>query len=446
MTSRTFAILDPSAGISGDMLLGALLAAGAPRGWLEALPARLGLEGVTIRVHPVSRCGVAATKVDVVMADGSVEGPHDQVATARAPHDDHGHSHHHPHEHPHHHPEAPHAHRHDGHDHGPHRHVGELIRIIEAAPLSPWVRERAVQAFRLLGEHEGAIHGVAPDQVLLHEVGALDALVDIVGGIEGFEQLGITRIFNRSVAVGSGWVRAAHGTMAVPAPVTIRLLEGVEIGPDGPVTGEATTPTGAVLLRVLSQGRPPAGWKPVRSGWGAGGRDPEQYPNALRMIVVESATPDVEVVTLTTDIDDLSPEYLEPLRTALAAAGALDVQVWATMGKKGRVGFRVEALASAGKESLISAAFFRHSTTAGVRWSTARREVLDRREISVAAAGGDVRVKILETSDGPRAKPEYDDIVRVAGQTGRPAHELAREIQEHALDMLGGQSVRSADT
>ncbi|MEO8032283.1 MAG: LarC family nickel insertion protein [Gemmatimonadota bacterium] len=446
MTSRTFAILDPSAGISGDMLLGALLAAGAPLAWLEALPARLGLEGVTIRVHPVSRCGVSAMKVDVVMADGSVEGPHDEAGLGHPPHQHPGHSHHHAHDQPHQHPDEPRAHGHEGHHHGPHRRVSDLIRLIEAAPLSPWVRERAVQAFRLLGEHEGAIHGVAPDQVVLHEVGALDALIDIVGGIEGFEQLGISRIFNRPVAVGSGWVRAAHGTMAVPAPVTIRLLEGVEIGPDGPVTGEATTPTGAVLLRVLSQGRPPSGWKPVASGWGAGGRNPEQYPNALRLIVVESGTSDVDVVTLTTDIDDLSPEYLEPLRTALTAAGALDVQVWSTMGKKGRVGFRVEAVASAGAESRISAAFFRHSTTAGVRWSTGRREVLPRREISIAAPGGDIRVKILETSEGPRVKPEYDDVVRVAGETGRPAHELAREIQKHALDMLSGQSVRSADT
>lgn len=449
MMSRPFAILDPAAGISGDMLLGALLAAGAPQSWLEGLPTRLGLTGVTVRVRPVMRCGVSALKVDIVMPDGSVEGPYDIGGPESHVHDHHHghaghhdyHSHSHDHDdHAHHHADEPHGH------HGGHRHVGELIAIIEAAPLSPWVRERAVRAFRLLGEQEGAIHGVAPDQVALHEVGALDALVDIVGGIEGFEQLGVNRIFNRPVALGKGWVRVAHGTMAVPAPVTLRLLEGIEIGESGPVAGEATTPTGAVLLRVLSEGQPIGSWKAVASGWGAGGRDPEQYPNALRLILAESAAEATDVVTLATDIDDLSPEYLEPLRTALMEAGALDVQSWPTMAKKGRIGFRVEATTTVARESQVTEAFFLHSTTAGLRLTAARRAVLPRREIVVPAAGGEIRVKVLDTANGPRAKPEYEDVVRVAGLVGRPAHDLAREVHRRALEMLGGQTVRRADT
>lgn len=424
------------------MLLGALIAAGAPQEWLEGLPARLGLVGVAVRVRPVSRCGVSATKVDVVMGDGVVEGPHDATAPDHhAAHSHIGHAHHH------------HEHGHGGapsagiaHLDSAHRHVADLVRLIEQAPLSEWVRTRAVQAFRLLGEHEGAIHGMPPGEVALHEVGALDALVDIVGGIEGFERLGLTTIRHRPVALGSGWVRTAHGMMSVPAPVTVRILEGIEIGPDGPVTGEATTPTGAVLLRVLSEGPPPTGWRPVRSGWGAGGRDPEHYPNALRLIVAESVDEAVEVVTLATDIDDLSPEYLEPLRAALIAAGALDVQMWFTIAKKGRIGCRVEALTAAPDERRVSEAFFRHSTTAGIRRSTARRQTLPRRELLVSDPGGEVRVKILETSDGPRAKPEYDDVIRAAAQSGRPAHQVAREVQARALAMLSGQSVRSAGT
>ena len=172
-----------------------------------------------------------------MLADGSQEHPSELI--------------HHPHTHP---------HSHD-HHHAPHRHVGELLAILERAPLSEWVRERAMEAFRLLGEAEGRIHGVAAEEVALHEVGAMDALVDIVGGIEGFERLGIDRIHHRPVAVGSGWVRAAHGSIPVPAPATAVLLEGIEIATGGPVVGEATTPTGAVLLRVLSSGPPPSRWR-----------------------------------------------------------------------------------------------------------------------------------------------------------------------------------------
>ena len=139
------------------------------------------------------------------------------------------------------------------HDHQ-HRRIGELIGLIQGARLSPWVLERAVHAFTLLGQAEGRVHGLPGDEVPLHEVGAVDALIDIVGGIEGFEQLGITRIYHRPVALGSGWVRAAHGVIPVPAPATAILLEGLEVTPVGPVVGEATTPTGAVLLRVLLSG------------------------------------------------------------------------------------------------------------------------------------------------------------------------------------------------
>src|SRR5215213_1498164 len=196
MADGRFAILDPAAGISGDMLLGALLAAGAPAEWLRELPARLGLSGVRVEIHEVQRCGIQATKVDVVLPDGTQEHPSTLVAHSHVP----------PHQH--------------AHDHqGPHRHVGELIAAVERAPLSTWVRERAVRAFRLLGGAEGRVHGVPAESVALHEVG-----------------------------VGSGWVRAAHGAIPVPAPATAVLLEGLDVGPNGPVTGEAVTPTGAVLL------------------------------------------------------------------------------------------------------------------------------------------------------------------------------------------------------
>jgi len=205
------AILDPAAGISGDMTLGALLSLGVPVRWLEELPARLGVSDVRVTVRDVRRSGVTCKQVEFGI------------------------------------PEQPHG-----------RHVGELLRLVERAPVSDWVKERALKAFRLVGEAEGRVHGVAPEQVHLHEVGAVDAVLDIVGAIEGFEQLGVETVYNLPVAVGQGWVEAAHGRLPVPAPATAILLEGLIIANGGPVEGEATTPTGAALLRVLSAGAPPS--------------------------------------------------------------------------------------------------------------------------------------------------------------------------------------------
>ena len=442
MSGARFAIIDPAAGISGDMLLGALIGAGADVEWLRGVPGRLGFPGVTIDVHPVDRCGLRAVKVDVRLPGGEMEHPspahegherehdHDHHGDHHHGHDDdHDHHHDHGHAHPHHH----------AHGDGAHRHIGDLIAIVGAAPLSEWVRERAVRAFRLLGEAEGRVHGMAAEDVPLHEVGAVDALVDIVAGIEGFERLGIERIHSRPVATGRGWVRAAHGVMSVPTPATATLLHGLEIGPDGPVEGEATTPTGAVLLRVLSSGAPPARWRAVSAeAWGAGGRNPRAYANALRMMIAEPVAEAGEVVMLVTDIDDLSPEYLEPLREALAAAGAVDVQSWPTQMKKGRVGFRVEALAPPAAAEAVAQAFFRHSTTAGIRRWTAERTTLPRHEVSVRADDGTAaRVKVVDAPGGPRAKPEYDDVAAIARRTGRAAHEVARELQATALRLIG---------
>jgi len=394
MSDGRFAILDPAAGISGDMLLGAIIAAGAPAAWLAGLPARLGFPDVRVDIQQVDRCGIQATKVNVVPAEQD--------------------------------------------SHVAHRCIAELIATVERSPLSPWVRDRVVRAFRLLGEAEGRVHGVAPDQVALHEVGAVDAIIDLVGAIEGFEQLGITQVFNRPVAVGSGWVRAAHGMLPVPAPATAILLDGVDQRPNGPVVGEATTPTGAVLLKVLSAGAPPARWRALASGaWGAGDRDPSEYPNALRLILAERAMEAGEVVVLSTDLDDLSPEYLSPLRDALVTAGAVDVQVWTTQMKKGRTGFRIEAVAPVGDAERVAVAFFRHSTSAGVRRQVMERITVARRVIQVEAKDGtNVRVKVLDTPDGPRVKPEFEDVVALARRTGQAAPEVARDLHDRAIRLV----------
>jgi uncharacterized protein (TIGR00299 family) protein len=379
------AVLDPTAGISGDMTLGALLALGVPVSWLEALPGRLGLAGVRVSVRDAMRCSVSCKQVEFEV------------------------------------PPQPHG-----------RHVGQLVKLVEQAPLSDSVKERAVQAFRLLGEAEGRVHGVAPEKVHLHEVGAVDAVLDIVGAMEGFEQLGVDAIYHRPVAVGDGWVEAAHGRLPVPAPATAILLEGLDVIGDGPVHGEATTPTGAALLRVLSVGAPPARWRVTAGGWGAGHRDPKEYPNALRVMLGETADQTESVTVLATDIDDLSPEYVEPLRQALAEAGALDVQVWPVQMKKGRPGLRVEVLAPDIAVEAVAAALFRHSPTAGLRRWHAERTTLPRREITVQLAGVTIRVKVLERPDGVRVKPEYDDVLAAARILRRPPIDVARAAQREA--------------
>src|SRR6266571_4526741 len=372
------AILDPAAGISGDMTLG-------------ALPGRLGLEGVAVAVRNAVRCGVGCKQVEFTI------------------------------------PERAHG-----------RHVGELVRVVERAPVSDWVKERAVRAFRLVGDAEGRVHGVAPEKVHLHEVGAVDAVLDIVGGIEGFERLGVEAVHNLPVAVGQGWVEAAHGRLPIPAPATALLLEGLEIATGGPVQGEATTPTGAVLLRVLSAGAPPPQWRMAGSGWGAGQRDPKQYPNALRILVADEAAEAGRVVLLATDVDDMSPEYVEPLRQALLTAGALDVQTWPVQMKKGRQGFRVEAMAPEPLADAVTAELFRHSTTAGVRRWVAERATLPRHQVTVRLDGVAVRVKVLEQAGGGgvRVKPEYDDVLAAARALGKPPIDVARAVERDAAALV----------
>lgn len=418
------------------MLLGALLEVGAPATWLTGLPARLGFPAVRVDIAKVLRCGICCTKVSITLPGGESEPPSQEYSATAARqhalgrglepqvHSDHAHA-----------PEQGHGHHHGGG--GNHRHLEDLLAVIERAPLSGWVKERAARAFRLLCEEEGRIHGVPAEAVALHEVGAVDAIIDIVGGIEGFERLGIETVYHRPISLGSGWVSAAHGVIAVPAPVTMRLLEGLEIGPNGPVIGEATTPTGAVLLRVLGSGAPPARWRSQTTGWGAGGRDTEHYPNALRVILGEAALEAGEVVTLSSDVDDLSPEYLEPLREALAAAGALDTQVWGTMMKKGRAGFRIEVICDTALAERVTQALFLHSTTSGVRRVSSERVTLPRRQVEVAAADGvSVSVKVLDSPAGPRVKAEYEDVRRAALRMGRPALEVAREIEAAARVQL----------
>jgi len=396
------AILDPFAGISGDMLLGALVDAGVPRSWLDSLPQRVGFPEVGVDVKVVSRCGVRATKVDFQIPEGRSSLGH----------------------------------------HG--AHVGKLLDVVRRADVSEAAKARAARAFELIGAAEGRVHGLPAERVHLHEVGAVDAVLDTVGVCEGFEHLGAGAVYNLPVAVGTGWVEADHGTLPVPAPATALLLEGVQVTRDAPVQGEATTPTGAALLRVLSEGPPPDQWRLVGSGWGAGTRDPQPYPNALRLLLADAAAEAGDVEVLATDLDDLQPEYLEPLREALFQAGALDCSVWPTQGKKGRVAWRVEVLAPPAAAEAVVQALFTHSTTAGMRRWRAVRHTLARRELAVDLAPDvRVRVKLTEAPDGTRVKPEYQDVVEAAHRLNRSALSVAREAARRAEATLNGSTIPS---
>jgi len=391
------AVLDPASGIAGDMFIGALVDVGLDRGWLEKLPSVLGLEGVAVRIGDVQRSAVRCVKVDFDI------------------------------------PPQPHG-----------RAVSEIHRLIDAVRVPEKVARLAHAAFEGIATIESEIHGVSPDDLHLHEVGAVDAILDIIGSIWGVEQLGIERVYNTRVALGDGTVKTAHGLLPVPAPATIRLLEGFSVrhGPAG--SGELTTPTGAALLRVLSKGVPPHEYIPRRSGYGAGTRDIHAQLNALRIILGESAAEQHDhrhhhhehvhtehLHVLSADIDDMSPEELAGAADVLRAEGALDVVLLHTTMKKGRLGTRVEALVQTTDLGRLEAKIFQQFTTLGVKTFDVVRNALQRESRLVRFDGRDIRVKVATLPDGSRrAKPEFDDLRRVAEETARPLAEIRSEVMK----------------
>ncbi len=384
-------IFDPFSGVSGDMILGGLLDIGLPREWLEQLVSSLPLQA-TLRATRVKRGSLQARAVSVESS-----GP----------------------------PEA--------------RRLDDVLAIVESAGIDARARSQAVEAFRRLAEVEGALHGVPPEQVHFHEVGAADALIDIIGAVGAMPELGIESCFTRAVAVGRGWVSAAHGTLPLPAPTTLKLLEGLPVY-ESELEGELTTPTGAVLLSVLTGGRRlPRPFTPIRSGFGAGSRDPTTHPNCLRLTLAE-LDPRGPMTLVQADIDDMSPEYLPPLIEALQSAGAVDVWSFPLVMKKGRSGQRVEALVPEERREEVSRALFTASTTLGLRFWQVEREVLPRAMNTIEWRGLSIRIKTSRTPEGHvRCKPEYEDVIEAARALGISALE-ARQAIERLLERQSGVS------
>jgi len=381
-------------------MLGALLEVGLDPEWLRALPERLGLDGVEVRIQRVLRAGIACTKVDFDI------------------------------------PPQPHG-----------RHIKKIREMVAAAGVPDAVRERADATFTSIAEAEGEIHGVGPEKVHLHEVGAVDAILDVVGSVWGLQLLGVDTVYCGPIVVGDGTVKAAHGILPVPAPATLKLLEGHVIRPGPEGAGELVTPTGAALVRALSSGPAPAQYTPLRSGYGAGTKEFAHRANALRITLAEPALLGgvvVESLTqLATDIDDMDGEALSALSDVLREEGALDVVLLATQMKKGRPGTRVEVLCAPSSTDRIERALFVHSSSIGVRRASVERHALPREEWTVLVHGEAVRMKrVTLPGGGTRTKPEYDDVRRLAAHLGRSLREVSTEALEIA-ERLGTPSVPS---
>lgn len=382
MTRRLW--FDPSFGASGDMLLGALVALCEPdepdvaERLVEEL-GRLDVEGWAINRSAVSRCGLAATRIGVSAEPSEA------------------------------------------------RRWSSIDASLAAADLSPAVAEGSRRTFRLLAEVEAAQHGVEVDDVHFHEVGAVDAIVDIVGTWWLLDRLDADEIVAGPVGLGHGTVSTAHGLLPLPAPATLELLRGAPVRAlDAPF--ETCTPTGAALLRSIASWGPIPDGRVVATGRGAGGKDPVTHPNVVTAVLIDSAPFGDDhraesAVVLATNVDDVSPEVLGHVVDVLLRAGADDAWIAPILMKKGRPAHQVCALVAAAEADAVRAALSAETGTLGVRSTVATKHIAPRRVDTVDVLGFGVRIKV-----GPHgAKPEHDDLVDAAARLGIPVRVLATE-------------------
>ena len=431
--------LDCFSGISGDMMLGALVDAGVPFAILEQTAAALNV-GARLEMRKVTRGGIAGTKVDVITPANSAHEPAHSHSHAGDGHIHEGHSHGAISDEPHIHTEHSHqaqaqdATAHQERAHAPHRHLSSIVAIIRAAPLSDTVKAGSIRAFEMLGQAEAAIHSIPIEKVHFHEVGAVDTIVDIVCAAAGCEALGVDRWICSPLNVGSGTVVCQHGTLPVPAPATLALLADAPIYAAGPPM-ERVTPTGAALLRMLevAYGSLPA----VRikaTGYGAGGRDTAGQPNLLRLLVGEpeaehaGAGPE-SIAIIETVIDDSSPQLLGYVSDLLLAAGAWDVYRIAVQMKKGRTGVQLTVLCRPDLVAALRDVILRETTTIGLHWRIENKIALARDFCKVQTRWGEVQVKVARWPSGEicNASPEYEDCRIIAAQHALPLKQVMQE-------------------
>jgi uncharacterized protein (TIGR00299 family) protein len=412
----TILYFDCFSGAAGDMILGALLDLGLPLEELRRALGSLTIDPAAVWTERVTRAGVSATKFHVAGAD-AVDHAHDH---------DHGH-------------ETTHVGHH--HDHAPqansHRSLTEIYSLIDRSALSSQGRDRAKQLFARLGEAEAAIHGVPVGKVHLHEVGALDSIVDIVGTVHAMEAFGADRVLASPLNVGSGSIHSAHGLYPVPAPATARLLEGVPIY-SGPQKAELVTPTGALLITAYAQqfgGLPPM--RLQRTGYGAGSRKFSRTPNVLRVLVGEgdTASQAQRVVVIEAEIDDMNPQIFGVLIDRLLTEGALDVFYTSIQMKKNRPGTLLSIIAPPAAREKLTSLVFRETTTIGVRYREMDRECLDRETIAVETPFGRVAMKVARRNgEVMNAAPEFDDCARLAAERGAPVKDVQAAAMKAFLD------------
>jgi pyridinium-3,5-bisthiocarboxylic acid mononucleotide nickel chelatase len=429
--------LECFSGISGDMLLGALVDAGVPFSLFEETTATLNV-GARIEMRKVLRGGIAGAKVDVITPESPHDAAHANAARKHGHEHDHDHEHAEDHDHHHHHDHETSHHHHHNHDHAhaPHRSLSAILKIIGSAPLGGNVKTRAARAFQLLGEAEARMHSIPIEKVHFHEVGAVDTIVDIVCAAAGCESLGVDRWMASPLNVGSGTVECAHGTLPVPAPATLALLGDAPIYSAG-IAMERVTPTGAAMLRALdiSYGAIP----PMRihaHGYGAGGRDTPGTPNLLRLLIGESeeqataGEPQPEPIVVTEAvIDDSTPQLLAYVSELLLEAGAWDVYRMPVQMKKSRTGVQMTVLSSPDRAAALRELLLRETTTIGLRWRTENKMALAREFAEVETPWGKVRIKLASWPGGEvaNAAPEYEDCRTLARRHSIP---LKRVMQE----------------
>ena len=379
---------DCFSGASGDMILGALIDAGADFGVVRAGLESLNVPGYAVSSERVKKHGIMATQFSVNIAE-----------------------------------DAP----------RPHRPLDQILEIIDDAALPEAVKKASAETFTRLAECEAAVHGAATDQIHFHELGAIDSIADIVGTHLALHTLEIERVVSSPLCVGSGTVETAHGVMPVPAPATALLLKGVPCFGGG-VSGELVTPTGAALIVQLAQAFGPMPLIAIAAvGYGSGTRELPDRPNVLRVLIGEtpaSLSPTETIVIVEANVDDMNPELLPPLVAETLEAGARDAFLTPIIGKKGRPAYKVTVLCEEPDVARIARVLFDNSTTLGLRTRTERRICLDREWKTAPTPWGTVRVKIgrLHGRETTRA-PEFEDCRRLAEEAGVPV----RTVYEAAL-------------
>ncbi|MFT5367130.1 MAG: hypothetical protein ACI8V2_002088 [Candidatus Latescibacterota bacterium] len=377
------AYFDCFAGISGDMTLGALVDAGLSFDLLKAELDKLKVPEFTISQRRVEKHGIAGTKIDVDAQEGHV-----------------------------------------------HRHLIDVLYIINTSSISDTAKEKARKVFQKLAEAEAKVHGTSINEVHFHEVGAVDAIVDVVGVVVGLELLGIEAIYASKFRFGSGRTRGAHGAMPIPVPAVVEMTKGFPAErTDIPL--ELVTPTGAAILTALASGiGEQIHFKTETIGYGAGTRDVEQVPNLLRVEIGELITDQNtdSPILLETNIDDMTPEIYGYIIDRLLEAGARDAFLTPVIMKKGRPGIQLTVLSDPHKETELTNLIFSETTTLGIRRIPVQRHMLKRRADTIETAFGPIRVKIADINGKARITPEYDDCARIAREKGVPILDVYKAV------------------